>query len=93
MFRINIASIRYTVFSQSQLPKMFQDVSDKDLALFSDDNELEEGGAAMAAYSRMQFEEMSEYERQEISKALLKYCELDTLAMVMLYEGWKDMID
>ena len=72
---------------------MFQDVSDKDLALFSDDNELEEGGAAMAAYSRMQFEEMSEYERQEISKALLKYCELDTLAMVMLYEGWKDMID
>ena len=75
------------------LPKMFQDISDKDLALFSDDDELEEGGAAMAAYSRMQFEEMSEYERQETNKALLKYCELDTLAMVMLYEGWKDMID
>jgi hypothetical protein len=72
---------------------MFQDISDKDLALFSDDDELEEGGAAMAVYAKMQFEEISEYERHAISKALLKYCELDTLAIVMLYEGWKDMID
>ncbi len=44
------------------------------------------------AYARMQFEEMTDYERQEISRALLKYCELDTLAMVMLYEGWLDLI-
>jgi hypothetical protein len=41
----------------------------------------------------MQFEEMSEYERSEIRKALLKYCELDTLAMVMIYEGWQDLIN
>jgi len=74
------------------LPKMFQDISDKELSLFSADDELREGGAALAAYARMQFEEMSEYERQEIKSALLKYCELDTLAMVMLYEGWKDLI-
>ena len=46
----------------------------------------------MAAYARMQFEEISEYERQEIKSALLKYCELDTMAMVMLYEGWKNLI-
>jgi len=45
----------------------------------------------MAAYSRAQFAEMTERERQRISKALLKYCELDTLAMVMLYEGWMDL--
>ncbi|GAB6153615.1 hypothetical protein JCM17380_23650 [Desulfosporosinus burensis] len=50
------------------------------------------GGAALTAYARMQFEEMSKYERTEIEKALLKYCELDTLAMVMIYEGWKDLI-
>ena len=74
------------------LPNMFQDISDKDFALLSDSDELRDGGAALTAYARMQFEEMSEYERTEIEKALLKYCELDTLAMVMIYEGWKDLI-
>jgi hypothetical protein len=75
------------------LPKMFQDIPDKEIALFSDEDELKNGGAALAAYARMQFEEMSDYERQEIRKALLKYCELDTFAMVMIYEGWKDLIN
>jgi len=75
------------------LPKMFQDIPDKELALLSADNELREGGAALSAYARMQFEEMSEYERQEIKSALLKYCELDTMAMVMLYEGWRNLIN
>ena len=75
------------------LPKMFQDFTDKELELLSDDDELKGGGAALAAYARLQFEEMSEYERLEIRKALLKYCELDTLAMVMIYEGWGEMIN
>jgi hypothetical protein len=73
------------------LPKMFQDISDKDIEILSEDNELREGGAALTAYARMQFEEMTDYERGEIQQALLKYCELDTLAMVMIYEGWKDL--
>jgi hypothetical protein len=46
----------------------------------------------MTAYARLQFEDMSEYERQEVRRALLKYCELDTLAMVMIYEGWREMV-
>ncbi len=74
------------------LPKMFQDISDKDMCILSDDEELRDGGAALTAYARIQFEEMSEYERGEIRKALLKYCELDTMAMVMIYEGWKDLL-
>ena len=53
-------------------------------------DEIKEGGAAMIAYSRMQFDEMSLNESNELKKALLKYCELDTLAMVMLYEALKD---
>jgi hypothetical protein len=32
---------------------------------------------------------MLERERAEITNALLKYCELDTLAMVMIYEHFK----
>ena len=75
----------------SLLPKMFEDVSDKDFILLNND-QLRDGGAAMTAYAMLQFTEMSDYERSEIEKALLKYCELDTLAMVMIYEGWKDMI-
>lgn len=74
------------------LPRMFQDISDEDLNLLSENDELREGGAALTAYARLQFEEMSDYEREETEKALLKYCELDTLAMVMIYEGWKDLI-
>jgi len=74
------------------LPKMFSDVSEKDMRLLSSNDELRDGGAALTAYGRMQFEEMSGYEREEIRIALLKYCELDTMAMVMLYEGWKDLL-
>lgn len=58
-----------------------------------EDEELADGGAAMMAYAKMQFSEMSEKEREFYRNALLKYCELDTLAMVMIYEGWKDYLD
>ena len=63
-----------------------------ELELFSDETQLNNGGAAMTAYARMQFAEMSDIERQELKKALLQYCELDTLAMVMIYEGWRDLV-
>ena len=71
---------------------MFLDISEKDFAVLSDSDELRDGGVALTAYARMQFEEMSEYERREIEKALLKYCELDTLAMVMIYGQQKAAI-
>jgi len=74
------------------LPPIFDDTDLEKLELLISDEELREGGAAMTAYARMQFSEMTEYEREKVRKALLKYCELDTLAMVMIYEGWKEMI-
>lgn len=76
-----------------KLPKLFQDVSDKNMELLSEEDELSNGGAALTAYGRMQFSEINEYEKKELEKALLKYCELDTLAMVMIYEAWRDMLD
>lgn len=76
-----------------RLPKMFQDVSDKNMNLISEEDELSNGGAALTAYGRMQFSEISEYEKKELENALLKYCELDTLAMVMIYEAWRDMLE
>ena len=74
------------------LPKMFTDVSDMYFECLSVDDELRDGGAAMTAYAKMQFEEMSDLGRQEIRRALQRYCELDTLAMVMIYEAWLDLV-
>ena len=54
--------------------------------------EINEGGAAMMAYARMQFSAMSGGERQHIRQSLLRYCELDTLAMVMIFEDWRDRL-
>ena len=77
-----------------QLPKMFEDISDRDFERISsnENDELNNGGAAMTAYAHLQYEEMSETERQSINAALLRYCELDTLAMVMIYEAWADLL-
>ena len=75
-----------------QLPKMFVDISEHDVELLSESDELNDGGLALTAYGRLQFTEMSDYERDEIRKALLCYCELDTWAMVAIYEAWKNMI-
>lgn len=76
------------------LKPVFDEVSDDDLGrLVTNENSLmSDGGAAMMAYAKMQFSEMSDFERGEYRKALLRYCELDTLAMVMIYEHWKSLV-
>ena len=51
-----------------------------------DINKLNNGGDALTAYAKIQYQEMSSEERNIIKQSLLKYCELDTLAMVMIYE-------
>ena len=70
------------------LPKLFSVKTHVDERLLTNGSELKNGGAALMAYAKMQFEDMSDYERGELEAALLKYCELDTLAMVMIYEAW-----
>lgn len=64
------------------------------LDAFQDPDELviAEGGAAATAYSRLQFEDLQEAQRSRIKGALLRYCELDTLAMVMVVQGWQQEI-
>ncbi len=76
-----------------RLPKMFQDISEKNMKVLSEDDELANGGAALTAYGKMQFAEITDYEKDELCKALLKYCELDTFAMVMIYEAWREMVN
>jgi hypothetical protein len=50
---------------------------------------IAEGGTAMMAWSRMQFDDVSKEKREATFQALLKYCELDTLAMVMIHQHWE----
>ena len=47
---------------------------------------INDGGSALAAYGKVQYTNMTKEERVIIRSALLKYCELDTLAMVMIWE-------
>jgi len=75
------------------LEPVFKDMPDEETDEFSVDDTIASGGAAMTAYARMQFTQMTEVEWEHARKALLRYCELDTLAMVMIYEYWKDLIN
>ena len=74
------------------LPPVFTDFDLEELDSVTTENSLADGGAAMTAYARMQFTEMSALEADRVVNALLKYCELDTFAMVMIYEFWANEI-
>ena len=57
---------------------------DLDDVELKDTESVANGGAALAAYAKMQFSDGAMSEALE--KALLTYCELDTLAMVFIWE-------
>jgi hypothetical protein len=74
------------------LPKIHEGFENEMLDEYIVDEEsgILDGGAAMIAYARMQFTEMADEERKRIIDALYRYCELDTLAMVMIWEAWRE---
>ena len=55
-------------------------------------NKIQDGGAALTAYARLMQEDLSDQHRRAIETGLKKYCELDTLAMVFLYQGVLDLL-
>ena len=50
----------------------------------SADSKIANGGAALTAYSELQFSD--DVKSEALVKALLRYCELDTMAMVFIWE-------
>ena len=74
------------------LEPIFSEADNDELDLLVKSDSIADGGAAMTAYARMQFSEMSNIECERVSSALLRYCELDTFAMVMIFEYWKNEI-
>ena len=69
------------------------DLSIEEMDSLITEGSIADGGAAMTAYARMQFSQMSKQEADLVTAALLKYCELDTFAMVLIYEYWKHAIE
>jgi hypothetical protein len=55
--------------------------------------QIQDGGSAMMAYGLLMYCNIPKEARLSLENALLRYCELDTLAMVMLYEVLKDLVD
>ena len=52
---------------------------------------INQGGLAMMAYNFTQYACLNDLDRKAIEAALLRYCELDTLAMVMLVQGLMEL--
>lgn len=76
------------------LPPVFKDWSEEELEnTLSDIEDISDGGAALTAYGKLQYTDMEQEEVEELSSALLKYCELDTLAMVMIFEHFKELVE
>jgi Domain of unknown function(DUF2779) len=66
----------------THLDKINFDLTDSDM------DELSNGGAAMMAYAHLQFTNLPKEQREKYRDGLLRYCELDTMAMVMIWEYW-----
>ncbi len=89
---IELAADGSVIDPYKRLSPIFSDLDLETMDSLVTDGSIADGGAAMTAYARMQFTEMSDAEADRVAKALLKYCELDTFAMVMIYEYWKHEI-
>ncbi|CAL2101858.1 conserved protein of unknown function [Tenacibaculum sp. 190130A14a] len=73
------------------LPKVYEDWTEEQIEQsLSEIEDVSDGGGALAAYGKLQYTNMSNHEREQLTKSLLKYCELDTLAMVMIFEHFKE---
>lgn len=74
------------------LPPISLGIAPEQLQQLEEAPHLDNGGAAMMAYARLQFEDVPAPERQATEHALLRYCELDTMAMVMIWEHWLELL-
>ncbi|MFA5583976.1 MAG: DUF2779 domain-containing protein [Bacteriovoracaceae bacterium] len=67
------------------LPVMLPDLSYKNL-------EIQDGTMALSEWEKVASGKISDDQADEVRKNLLKYCELDTLAMVELYRKLQELI-
>ena len=66
----------------------------QDAGAFLDGNSLvADGGDAIVAYDTLQRADLDPMIRNQIQTSLLRYCELDTLAMVMIVQAWQEFLE
>ena len=53
---------------------------------------INHGGMAATTFAKLQFEDLTKDQRLSLETALLRYCELDTMAMAMIVESWFNKI-
>ena len=94
---INITSMNFFdnhIWIKDNFSDLYESLPNPDYSNIEDTigkiNSLNSGGDALIAYGKIQYVDMSDKEREIIKKSLLKYCELDTLAMVMIMEAFFD---
>jgi hypothetical protein len=92
---INVSSLNFPKnwkwYQEGQDPyKLLPTYEVEDLRLDSN-TEINNGGLALAMYGKLQFTDVNEKAREEIRTGLLRYCELDTLAMAMVLEYFKSI--
>jgi hypothetical protein len=57
--------------------------------LLDEDKNVNDGGEAIIAFDQLQQKDLDNQEREKLENQLKKYCELDTLGMVMAFEAIK----
>ncbi|NIT58601.1 MAG: hypothetical protein GWN00_20960 [Aliifodinibius sp.] len=57
------------------------------------DSPIRRGTEAMVVYGKMIAQELDESRHEAYQNALLKYCELDTLAMMMIFQHWQKKME
>jgi hypothetical protein len=81
----------YTLLGQlladPELDRLAREEEEDEASLF-----VANGGAAMVAYGQLQQPALPAEERRRLEGQLLRYCELDTLAMVMVYEALREWV-
>jgi hypothetical protein len=63
--------------------------------MYNKSENVKDGTGAMRAYQDMLYgaDARNETVKQEYKNALLKYCKLDTLAMLIIWEHWCDLVE
>ena len=92
---INVSSLNFPKnwewYQNGQDPyKLLPTYEVEDLRLDSN-TEINNGGLALAMYGKLQFTDVNERAREDIRIGLLRYCELDTLAMAMVIEYFQSI--
>lgn len=94
----------FSKYAEVDLDNLVIDPYDKLADLIKNIEDLEEdnytametvkgGTAAMRAYQRLKFDEtLTTKQKQELKENLLEYCKLDTMAMVIIYEHWRNLV-